>query len=62
MCVIGEILLQICSKKWAVQERYVLLCYVPVRLILYDTSLYVMSRRFYVPVRFIPEVWDHIQG
>jgi hypothetical protein len=26
-----------------------------------DTS-YVISRRFYVPVRFIREVWYHIQG
>jgi hypothetical protein len=25
-------------------------------------SLYVISWRFYVPVRFIPEVGDHIQG
>lgn len=28
----------------------------------YGTSLYVISWRFYVPVRFIPEVWGHIQG
>ncbi len=29
---------------------------------LYDTSLYVISRQFYVSLRFIPELWGHIQG
>jgi hypothetical protein len=28
----------------------------------YDTSPYVISRRFYIPVRFIPEVWGPYSG
>jgi hypothetical protein len=30
--------------------------------IMFIMSPYVISWHFYVPVRFIPEVWDHIQG
>ncbi len=34
----------------------------PYILFLCDTSPYIISQRFNVPVIFIPEVWDHIQG